>query len=115
MEYKSPKDHLDIDVFYKSGAYASLYKAYGANLDERAAEDITVSIVRESKPTGLFAYFEKHNVRITNPYHGIYYILDNVLFPTQIIVTGELDNLKIFYKTFGYSGGKIGPKGAKKL
>lgn len=91
MEYKSPKDHLDIDVFYKSGAYASLYKAYGATLDERAAEDITVSIVRESKPTGLFAYFEKHNVRITNPYHGIYYILDNVLFPTQIIVTGLLD------------------------
>lgn len=91
MEYKSPQDHLDIDVFYKSGAYASLYKAYGATLDERTAEDITVSIVREGKPAGLFDYFKKHDIRVTNPYHGIYYILDKVLFPTQIIVTRELD------------------------
>lgn len=91
MEYKSPQDHLDIDVFYKSGAYASLYKAYGTAVDERTAEDITVSIVRERKPAGLFDYFEKHGIRVTNPYHGIYYILDHVLFPTQIIVTGELD------------------------
>ncbi|MCI8557210.1 MAG: hypothetical protein HFI19_05485 [Lachnospiraceae bacterium] len=91
MEYKSPQDHLDIDVFYKSGAYASLYKAYGECVDDRTVEDITVSIVREAKPVGLFNYFEKHGVRMTNPYQGIYYILDNVLFPTQIIVTGELD------------------------
>lgn len=91
MEYKSPQDHLDIDVFYKSGAYASLYKAYGAAVDERTAEDITVSIVRDRKPAGLFDYFERHGIRVTNPYHGIYYILDNILFPTQIIVTGELD------------------------
>lgn len=90
MEYKSPQDHLDIDVFYKSGAYASLYKAYGTTVDERTAEDITVSIVRERKPAGLFDYFEKHGIQVTNPYHGIYYILDHVLFPTQIIVTGEL-------------------------
>lgn len=91
MEYKSPQDHLDIDVFYKSGAYASLYKAYGEKVDERTAEDITVSIVRERKPVGLFNYFEKHSIRVTNPYDGIYYILDSVLFPTQIIVTKELD------------------------
>lgn len=29
IEYKSPEDHLDIDTFYKAGAYASLYKSYG--------------------------------------------------------------------------------------
>lgn len=91
MEYKSPQDHLDIDVFYKSGAYASLYKAYGEKVNERTADDITVSIVRERQPVGLFSYFEKHGIRVTNPYDGIYYILDNVLFPTQIIVTNELD------------------------
>ena len=34
MEYKSPGDHLDIDAFYKAGAYASLYKAYGKKADE---------------------------------------------------------------------------------
>jgi hypothetical protein len=28
LEYKSPEDSLDIDVFYKSEAYAGLYKSY---------------------------------------------------------------------------------------
>ena len=91
MEYKSPKDELNIDTFYKSGAYASLYKSYGESVDKRTADDITVSIVRQNRPDGLFRYFEKHKIRITNPYHGIYYVLDAVLFPTQIIVTKELD------------------------
>ncbi len=46
LEYKSPDASLDIDTFYKSGAYASLYKAYGEKVDVRQAGDITVSIVR---------------------------------------------------------------------
>ena len=91
MEYKYPKDELNIYTFYKSGAYASLYKSYGESVDKRTADDITVSIVRQNRPDGLFRYFEKHKIRITNPYHGIYYVLDAVLFPTQIIVTKELD------------------------
>ena len=91
MEYKSPDDHLDVDTFYKAGAYASLYKSYGKTVDERKAEDITVSLVREVRPEGLFKYFKGHGIRIENPYHGIYYVLDEVLFPTQIIVTDELE------------------------
>lgn len=91
MEYKSPEDQLDIDAFYKAGAYASLYKSYGEASDERKADDITVSVVRETMPEGLFRYFKEHNISVTNPHHGIYYILDAVLFPTQIIVTKELD------------------------
>ncbi len=90
MEYKSPQDHLNIDTFYKTGAYASLYKAYGETVDERKADDLTVSIVREVRPEGLFRYFKDHGIRVTNPCKGIYYILDAALFPTQIIVTGEL-------------------------
>ena len=31
----------------QAGAYASLYKAYGETVDERTADDITVSIVRD--------------------------------------------------------------------
>lgn len=91
IEYKSPLDHLDVDTFYKAGAYASLYKAYGNSLDERRAEDISVSMIRESKPVGLFRYFKEHNISFTNPYIGIYYVMDAVLFPTQIIVTKELN------------------------
>ncbi|MEH2959958.1 hypothetical protein [Candidatus Merdisoma sp. JLR.KK006] len=96
VEYKSPDDHLDIDSFYKAGAYGCLYKASGESVDERPADerpadDITISIVRDSKPEGLFRYFEEHHIKVSNPYVGIYYILDAVLFPTQIIVGRELN------------------------
>ena len=87
LEYKSPDDSPDIDAFYKAG----LYKAYGGASDERKADDITVSLIREARPDGLFEYFKRHNIRTVNPYRGIYYVQDAVLFPTQIIVAGEMD------------------------
>ncbi len=91
VEYKSPDDHLNIDSFYKAGAYASLYKSYGKTVDERRAGDITVTLVRERKPSGLFTYFKEHGITYTNPYKGIYQVTNTVLFPTQIIVTKELN------------------------
>lgn len=91
LEYKSPDDSLNIDAFYKAAAYACLYKAYGETVDERKADDITVSMLRESRPDGLFSYFRDCGIRIENPYRGIYYVMDSVLFPTQIIVSKELD------------------------
>lgn len=91
LEYKSPDDSLNIDAFYKAGAYAGLYKAYGETIDERRACDITVSMIRETRPDGLFAYFKNHGIRMETPYCGIYYVMDSVLFPTQIIVSRELD------------------------
>ena len=91
FEYKSPGQSLDIDSFYKSAAYACLYKSYGKTVNGRKAEDITVSIIRDGRPEKLFQHFEEYGIRIENPCHGIYYILDNVLFPTQIIVAKELD------------------------
>ncbi len=93
MEYKSPDDALDIDAFYKAGAYAGLYKSYGERVDAIRADDVTVSLVREARPDGLFAYFREHGYVTSNPYRGIYYIEGNVLFPTQIIVTKELDEV----------------------
>ena len=90
MEYKSPDDSLDIDAFYKTGAYASLYKSYGKTPDAVKANDVTVSFVRQAKPYGLFRYFREHDYLVTNPYRGIYYIQEKVLFPTQIVVTKEL-------------------------
>lgn len=92
VEYRSPDDHLNIDSFYKAGAYASLYKSYGKTVDERRAGDITVTLVRERKPSGLFTYFKEHDITYTNPYKGIYQVTNTVLFPTQIIVTKELNS-----------------------
>jgi len=94
VEYKNPNDTLDIDVFIKVQSYAGLYKSYGEKPDSRKVESITVSLVREAKPKKLFKYFNEHNIRISNPYKGIYYVLDKVWFSTQIIVTKELDKEK---------------------
>lgn len=91
LEYKSPRDELDIDVFYKASAYASLYKSYGKTLDSIKADDVTVSLVREAKPYGLFRYFKEHDYPVSCLYRGIYYIEGKVLFPTQIVVIKELN------------------------
>ena len=91
MEYKSPDDSLDIDVLYKVTAYAALYKSYGNSVDERKADDITVTLVREGRPEGLFRYLERHGGSPSQPCKGIYYLGGQALFPTQVVVTRELD------------------------
>ena len=90
MEYKSPDDSLDIDAFYKTGAYASLYKSYGKTVDGIKAEDVTISLLREAKPRELFNYFKTNNVKVEMPYKGIYYIQGISTFPAQVIVIKEL-------------------------
>lgn len=91
IEYKSPDDGLNIDVFYKFMAYAGLYKSYGETVNERKADDITVTLIRESSPDKLFQYFQTHGFSVTSPSRGVYYIEGRLLFPAQIIVTKELD------------------------
>lgn len=91
VEYKSPEDHLNIDTFYKTLAYGCLYKSYGKTVDAIKAEDITISILREAKPVELFHYFKEHGCMITETCRGIYYIEGRTWFPTQIIVTSELN------------------------
>lgn len=91
LEYKSPEDHLDIDTFCKTLAYAYLYKSYGKTLDEIKTDDMTVSVIREAKPVGLFKYFKEHGHSISNGHDGIYHIKGSFPFPVQVIATGELD------------------------
>lgn len=91
MEYKSPDDSLNIDTFYKTLTYVYFYKTDGETVDERQIDDITLSIVIESKPMELFNSLEEMNAKITMPYSGIYYIDGITWFPTQVIVTSELE------------------------
>ncbi len=93
LEYKSPEDHLDIDTFCKTLAYAYLYKSYGKTLDDIKADDMTISVIREAKPVGLFRYFKEHGYSISSHHNGIYYIEGPFPFPSQFIVTGELDKM----------------------
>ncbi len=92
MEYKSPGDSLDIDVYYKTMAYAALYKSGGEAVDSILANDVTISLIRENKPRKLFRHFMEQGCSVINPYAGIYYIEGAVPFSTQVIVTQELDS-----------------------
>ncbi len=91
LEYKDPQDHLNIDVFFKVEGYACLYKSYGKTVNAIKEEDITLTLIRDARPAGLFRYFEKHGYQLSNPYSGIYYIVGKMPFLAQIIVTKELD------------------------
>lgn len=91
MEYKSPEDEMNIDTYFKTLAYACLYKAGGMTVDAIKYEEITISLVRASKPLKLIKWFEENEYRVANPYSGIYYIKKTGFFDTQIIVSRELN------------------------
>ncbi len=92
MEYKAPKDGINLDSYFKTIAYACLYKAGGKEVNERMQSEITISIVQERKPQKLFTMLKAEGYVISNPYKGIYYINGNfALFPTQFVISKELD------------------------
>lgn len=92
MEYKSPWKGVSIDSYFKTIAYACLYKAGGEDVDLRKQGDITISIVQERKPHKLFHILKNMGHTIEKVYEGIYYIYgQTVIFPTQVIVGKELD------------------------
>lgn len=56
-----------------------------------AADDITISLLRDAKQEGMLRYFADAGTAIRNIHPGIYYLSGHkILFPTQIIVIKEL-------------------------
>ena len=90
IEYKSPEDSLNIDDYYKTVGYACLYKGYGKTADAVPSDQITVSLFREKYPNKLFEKLREEGHEIEEKYPGIYYITNNVTFPTQVVVTSQL-------------------------
>lgn len=91
IEYKSPEDKMNIDTFYKVNAYACLYKASGRRVNEIKSDNVTITLIRESKPEKLLRELEKEGFIIRNPYKGIYYTGSKTYFSTQIVVSKELE------------------------
>ena len=102
MVYRSPDQHLDINILYMAQAYCFFYKAAEAYVDERAIDDITLTIVIDEKPEDLFQYFQNNAIRTENPYPGIYYVLDKFAFSTQIVVGRELSEEHIWLRALSY-------------
>ena len=95
FEYKSPEDELGIDEYFKTLAYSCLYKAISPVVDGIKAEDVTISLVREGKPVELIKWFGEHECKVEEHYPGIYYVTGKqIIFPTQIIVSVELNKLE---------------------
>ncbi len=90
FEYKSPKDELNIDTFYKAVAYACLYKVLPNHVDEIPAEEITITLIRDRKPVKLLGELEKSGYGYKKEAAGIYYV-NGAMFPMQIIESSELD------------------------
>ncbi len=91
-EFKSPDDALSIDDYYKTVGYACLYKGLGETVDQIPANELTISIFRESYPREMFEAMKNLGMEIKERYPGIYYISGKqVLFDTQIVVTKQLD------------------------
>ena len=91
-EFKSPDDALSIDDYYKTVGYACLYKGLGETVDQIPANELTISIFRESYPREMFEAMKNLGMEIKERYPGIYYISGKqALFDTQIVVTKQLD------------------------
>lgn len=92
VEYKSPDDALSIDDYYKTVGYACLYKGLGETVDQIPADELTISIFRESYPREMFEAMKNLGMEIKEYCPGIYYISGKqTLFDTQIVVTKQLD------------------------
>lgn len=92
FEYKSPEDELGISEYYKTLAYACLYKADWSKKEPKE-NDITISLVREGKPKNLIQWFYDTGCQVKEIYRGIYYVIgEKIVFPTQIIVTSLFDD-----------------------
>lgn len=92
IEYKSPEDGLTIDDYYKTIGYACLYKGLGETVNQIPAEEITVSIFRESYPRELFEKLKGMGLCVEEHSSGIYYITGKqVLFDTQVVVIRQLN------------------------
>ena len=94
IEYKSPGDKLNIDNLYKTIGYASLYKGLSKKKNEIPADEITVSLFRDKRPTGLFSDLRKMDATVENINRGVYYIYGLINFPLQIVVMNELEGEK---------------------
>lgn len=90
IEFKSPDDALDLDVFYKTLGYGCLYKAQGSHVNAIRRTDISVTFIRERKPEKLLQELaELYDVIERAP--GIYMLQgDRLLFVVQILVLREM-------------------------
>ena len=91
IEFKSANDDLNIDTLFKVTGYACLYKSYGKTADAIPFSNITITLIKNRIPKGLFSYIRNHDGTIKDHKNGTYDIIWQVPFPVRIIVNKSLD------------------------
>lgn len=90
IEYKSPKDDLNIDDFYKTYAYACIYKSDTEAVDRIQATELTISFVCYHYPRTMLNKLERDRcIAVEVVDDGIYYLLGDAI-PIQLIVVPAL-------------------------
>ena len=94
IEFKGYDDSFSIDDYYKVVGYACIYKSLGKHVNEIPAEDVTITVMRNSYPLKLEKLLKEKGICFEERYPGIYYITGNVMFDMQFIVTSRLGKEK---------------------
>lgn len=90
IEYKSPKDDLNIDDFYKTYAYVCIYKSDAEAVDRIQATELTISFVCYHYPRAMLNKLERdRGITVESVDDGIYYLLGDAI-PIQLIVVPVL-------------------------
>lgn len=87
IEYKSPKDDLNIDDFYKTYAYACIYKSDTEAVDRIQATELTISFVCYHYPRTMLNKLERdRGITVESVDDGIYYLLGDAIQIQLIVV-----------------------------
>lgn len=99
LEYKSPDDALNFDVFFKTIGCALLYKSSGKIVNEINIHNITITFIRERKPVKLIKELKQEGLSADKKTAGIYEVNFPILGGIYILVTRELDVKKHIWLT----------------
>ena len=90
IEYKSPEDDLDIDDFYKTYAYACLYKSDTEAVDLIPADELTITFVCYHYPRNMLRKLEQdRKMTVEQEDSGIYYLIGDAI-PIQLVIVPKL-------------------------
>lgn len=90
LEFKSQRDGLSIDDLFKVIAYGCLYKARGESADAIQCDDVTLTLIRRSRPEGLVRALEAKGYPVCQMQPGIFDVA-GLQFPTRLVVTSQID------------------------
>ena len=90
IEIKSYEDALNIDVIWRTVAYAAQYKSMAQHVNEIPIKELTITIIRPAFPRALMKTLKKNGWTVEEPYHNIFYLSGQVSIPIQIVVVRDL-------------------------